>query len=471
MPGLARFDAVVIGAGPAGYLAALRLAQLGRSVAVVERERVGGECLNWGCIPSKALIEVADLVHRTKRLSQLGIEVEVRRISMPELIKWKDSIVAKLVRGIETLFDHYGVTLIRGEGRVKAGRKVEVLSGNGRSEVEAGSVLLAVGSVPVTIPQIPFDGRRVIGFREVLSLEEVPSRLLVVGGGAIGLEMAFAFRKLGSEVTVVELMDRVLPAMDPAVSRAVQRSLERLGVRTLLRSTVSSSEPRGSSVSVRIATPNGELTEDFDRVLVAVGKRAPELPVESSIGLELDQRGFVRVDEAMRTNVEWIWAAGDVTGPPFLAHRAYRQGLVAAESIAGRVTTWAPKSYPVAVFTDPEAASVGMTEEEASRSGRRFRSFVFPLAALGRAHTVGDAEGFVKVLLEEGTDELLGVHVVGPHASELISEASLAMENLMTPDDFLRGVRPHPTFSEALAEAVELALGRPLHVALRKGSS
>ena len=468
---MARFEAVVIGAGPAGYLAALRLAQLGRSVAVVERERVGGECLNWGCIPSKALIEVSDAIERARRLGAFGMELSVQRLSLREVVRWKDSVVERLVRGIETLFDHYGVTLIRGEGRVRSDRRVEVIGAEGKTEVEAGSVLLAVGSVPVSLPQIPFDGKRVIGFKEVLSLEEVPSRMLVVGGGAIGLEMAFAFRKLGAEVTVVELMDRVLPAMDHSVSRAIQRSLERAGIRVLVRSTVTSSEVREDSVRVRISTPEGELVEEFERVLVAVGKRAPELPVDGSLGLERDQKGFVKVDDEMRTDVGWVWAAGDVTGPPFLAHRAYRQGLIAAESMAGKVTTWSPRFYPIAVFTDPEVASVGMTEEEAERAGKRFRSFVFPHSALGRALTVGETEGFVKVLVEEGTGELLGVHVVGPHASELIAEASLALENLMTPEDFLRGVRPHPTFSEALAEAVELALGRPLHIAVRRRAS
>ncbi len=468
---MARFEAVVIGAGPAGYLAALRLAQLGRSVAVVERERVGGECLNWGCIPSKALIEVSDAIERARRLGAFGMELSVQRLSLREVVRWKDSVVERLVRGIETLFDHYGVTLIRGEGRVRSDRRVEVMGAEGKTEVEAGSVLLAVGSVPVSLPQIPFDGKRVIGFKEVLSLEEVPSRMLVVGGGAIGLEMAFAFRKLGAEVTVVELMDRVLPAMDHSISRAIQRSLERAGIRVLVRSTVTSSEVSGDSVRVRFSTPEGELVEEFERVLVAVGKRAPELPVDGSLGLERDQKGFVKVDDEMRTNVGWVWAAGDVTGPPFLAHRAYRQGLIAAESMAGKVTAWAPRFYPIAVFTDPEVASVGMTEEEAERAGKRFRSFVFPHSALGRALTVGETEGFVKVLVEEGTGELLGVHVVGPHASELIAEASLALENLMTPEDFLRGVRPHPTFSEALAEAVELALGRPLHIAVRRRAS
>jgi dihydrolipoamide dehydrogenase len=465
---LVRFDAVVIGAGPAGYLAALRLAQLGRSVAVVERDRVGGECLNWGCIPSKALIEVADALERARRLGAVGVELSVQRISLRDVVRWKNSVVERLVKGIEALFNHYGVTLLRGEGRVRSDRRVEVLGSEGRAEVEAGAVLLAVGSVPIVLPQIPFDGKRVIGFKEVLSLDEVPSKLLVVGGGAIGLEMAFAFRKLGSEVTVVELMDRVLPTMDRSVSRAVQRSLERAGIRVLVRSTVTSSEAKGDSVRVRISTPEGERVEEFERALVAVGKRAPELPVEGSLVLERDQRGFVKVDESMRTSVGWIWAAGDVTGPPFLAHRAYRQGLIAAESIAGEVSTWAPKFYPIAVFTDPEVASVGMTEEEAERAGKRFRSFVFPHSALGRALTVGETEGFVKVIVEEGTGEMLGLHVVGPHASELIAEASLALENLMTLEDFLRGVRPHPTFSEALAEAVELALGRPLHIAVRK---
>jgi dihydrolipoamide dehydrogenase len=259
--------------------------------------------------------------------------------------------------------------------------------------------------------------------------------------------------------------------MDRSVSRAVQRSLERAGIRVLVRSTVTSSEAKGDSVRVRISTPEGERVEEFERALVAVGKRAPELPVEGSLVLERDQRGFVKVEESMRTSVGWIWAAGDVTGPPFLAHRAYRQGLIAAESIAGEVSTWAPKFYPIAVFTDPEVASVGMTEEEAERAGKRFRSFVFPHSALGRALTVDETEGFVKVIVEEGTGEMLGVHVVGPHASELIAEASLALENLMTLEDFLRGVRPHPTFSEALAEAVELALGRPLHIAVRKRAS
>ncbi|MDW8042480.1 MAG: dihydrolipoyl dehydrogenase [Nitrososphaerota archaeon] len=458
------YDLAVIGAGPAGYVAAIRAAQLGLKVAVVERESVGGECLNWGCIPSKAIIGVAEVVHRAEGLKELGVEFGRPRVEMARLIEWKDSVVRRLVTGIESLFRGHGVELVRGEGRVVSRGTVKVQTGSGTQTLEARNVLIATGSAPVELPQIPFDGERVLSFKQVFSIRELPERLLVVGGGAVGLEMATAFRKLGSEVTVVELMDRVLPGMDRSLAAAVQRRLSELGVRVMLNSTVVGHEKLKGSVRARVKGPAGEEVVEAERVLVSVGKRGTGAPVAEGLGVRIDPKGFVVVDEECRTGAGWIWAAGDATGPPFLAHRAYRQGLIAAESVAGRVTTWRPRHYPLAVFTDPEVASVGMTEDEAASSGRRFRSVTFPHAALGRAIAHGDTVGFVKVLVEEESSEVLGVHVAGPHASELISELSVAIENYMTLEDLLRGVHPHPTFSEAIAEAFEAALGRPLHV-------
>ncbi|MCS7117640.1 MAG: FAD-dependent oxidoreductase, partial [Thaumarchaeota archaeon] len=339
------YDLAVIGAGPAGYVAAIRAAQLGLKVVVVERESVGGECLNWGCIPSKTIIGVAEVVHRAERLKEVGVEFGRPRVEMARLIEWKDSVVRRLVTGIESLFRGHGIELVRGEGRALSRGTVKMQSSSGTQTLEARNVLIATGSAPVELPQIPFDGERVLSFKQVFSIRELPERLLVVGGGAVGLEMATAFRKLGSEVTVVEVMDRVLPAMDRFLSAAVQRRLSELGVRVMLNSTVIGHEKLNGSVRVKVKGPAGEEVFEAERVLVSVGKRGTGAPVAEGLGVRVDPKGFVEVDEECRTGAGWIWAAGDATGPPFLAHRAYRQGMIAAESVAGRVTTWRPRHY------------------------------------------------------------------------------------------------------------------------------
>lgn len=445
------------------------MAQLGASVIVVEKESMGGECLNWGCIPSKALIEVANTYHRLEWLRGLGLELRGSRLDLRTVIDWKDGVIRRLRKGIEYLLSFYGASFIYGTAKLLE-RGVEVVSGSSSQVLEADRVVIATGAEPVSLPQVPFDGRRVIGFKEALSLEEVPSKLLVVGGGAVGLELGTAYRKLGSDVTVVEIMENVLPGMDKELSNVVARRLKELGIRLFLRSSVEASHVNGEGVEVTIKTPSGEVKETFDYVLVSVGKRAAEVEGVNVLGIERDGKGFVKVDSRMRTSNELFYAAGDVTGPPFLAHRAYRQGTVAAEAIMGLPTTYEPRAVPLAVFTDPEVASVGMTEEEARRKGIDVAVGRFAFHSLGRALITGDAEGFVKVVFDKVSGRILGVQIAGNHASELIGEASLLLELGATLEE-ADVMRPHPTFSEAITEAVEDALGRPLHKAKRLDKS
>ncbi len=458
-------DLVIIGGGPGGYVAAIRAAQHGREVTLVEAGELGGVCLNRGCIPSKALIDVAEAVHRLPAEAARGLRAGPPHLDMAAFQSWKEQVVGRLRGGVARLLEGAGVKVVRGRARLTGPAAAEVDTDDGRRAIAFRSCILATGSVPVSLPQLPFDGEWVISSTEALSLQEVPRSLAVVGGGYIGLELAVAYRKLGAEVTVVELLDRLLPAVDPELVAVLGRSLERLGITVLLGARATGRVEAAGRPYLRVEAGGAAHAIPADRVLVTVGRR----PASGGLGLEaagvaLDERGFIRVDHAMRTSVPHIYAIGDLTGPPLLAHKASRQGLVAAEAASGRPAAMDVEVIPAVVFTDPEIATAGLTESEARAQGYEVAVGRFPFGASGRALAQGRGEGLAKVVADRESGVLLGVHLVGHEAGSLIGEAGLALELGATATDLALTVHAHPTLPEVLMEAAEVALGFPIHV-------
>lgn len=462
-----RYEACVIGAGPGGYVAAIRLAQLGKKVILVDRDRLGGTCLNYGCIPSKALIAAGTLFERMKRAEEMGIVAEVVRLDMEKLVRWKDGVVQKLGNGIASLLKMNGVELSLGDARFTGTRSIEVKTHKGPAQsIEAEQFIIATGGRPIDLPGLAFDGKTIISSKEALDLVEVPKRLLVVGGGVIGLELGTFFAKVGSQVTVVELMPQLLPGTEIDLVQIVQRALKKRGVAIHLESKVKSATVLGDGTAkVSVETKKGEISIDVDKVLVCVGVRPN---VESlnldAVHVQLSEKKFIKVDHTLRTNVGNIFAIGDVTGGPLLAHRASKQGIVAAEALAGRRSVYDVRAMPGAIFTDPEVATVGMTEAEAEKAGYKPRVGKFPFAASGRALSTGETEGFVKIVADQASDIVLGAAIVGPEASNLIAEAALAIEMGATAEDLALTVHAHPTLPESLMEAAEAVHGRAIHI-------
>ncbi len=452
----------VIGGGPGGYVAALRLARLGKDVILVEREAtLGGVCLNEGCIPSKALIHVADLAHEARAAAAMGLEVDGLRVDLARAVGWKDGVVRRLTAGLATLCAKSGVEVLRGEASFASDRSLQVASEDGVLGVQLEQAVIATGSQPSALPGFEVDGETVIGSREALSLGRVPERLVVLGGGYVGLELGSVYAWLGSRVVVVEVLPALLPALDAEVGEALRRRLGRLGVEVLLGHRAL----RRDGAAVVVAGPDGaERRLEADKVLVTVGRapRTAGLGLEA-IGVARDERGFVRVDRQLRTSVPGIWAVGDSVGGAMLAHKAYQEAKVAAEVIAGAPEELDVTAIPAVVYTDPEVAWVGLSERAARERGHEVVTGSFPLSASGRALTLGAADGFVKAVAEASSGRLLGVVAVGRGVSELMGEATLALEMGAFLEDVGRTVHPHPTLSEALQEAVEAALGRGVH--------
>ena len=458
---------LVIGGGPGGYVAAIRAAQLGIATTLVEGDKLGGTCLNIGCIPSKALIHAAlqfDQARHYAQDSPLGIHVESPRIEIARTVRWKDGIVARLTGGVGSLLKKSGVEVVSGWARIVDGKTVEVTTGAGQGGLRIGCehLLLAPGSVAVALPTMPFGGR-VISSTEALAPPALPQRLVVVGAGYIGLELGTAYRKLGAEVAVVEALDRVLPAYDDELAKPVAASLRRLGVRLHLGCTVQGLNASGDAVRIRDA--QGEESElAADQVLVAVGRR----PRTDGWGLEtllLDMNGrAVRVDDQCRTSMRNVWAIGDVTGEPMLAHRAMAQGEMVAEIIAGRRRHFTPAAIPAVCFTDPELVVVGRTPPEAAQDGLDCISATFPFAANGRALTLESSEGFVRVVARRDNHLIVGWQAVGPGVSELCTAFSHSIEMGARLEDTAGTIHAHPTLGEAVHEAALRALGHALHI-------
>jgi len=467
-----KFDAIVLGGGPGGYVCAIRLAQLGQKVACVELEQVGGICLNWGCIPSKALITNAHHYTKAQHLAAQGIAVGTLSLDVGAMQGWKDGIVNKLTNGIRGLFKANGVTLIEGRGKLTGPRQLEVTRRDGSlTQLEAGrAVVIATGSSTIEVPGFEFDGNQIIGAREAVSLKAIPKRMLVVGGGVIGLELGMVYQAFGAELTVVELTQTLLPGIENEAVKLVEKRITSRGGK-IHKGTRAEGYTRNAdgSVSVKIVCGTESSFINCDVVLVAVGMRPQSrgLGLES-VGVEIDQRGFVKTDEQCATNVPGIYAIGDVSGSPMLAHKASKEGEVCAEAIAGKAAAKDWVAIPGVVFTDPEIGAAGLTEEKAKEKGLDIEIGRFPFAALGRAMALGETEGFVKIVADKKTSRVLGVTIVGPNASDLISEAMLALEMGATAEDLALTMHPHPTLGEAMMEAGAATMGHAVHVAKRR---
>jgi len=464
-------DVAIVGGGPGGYMAAIRAGQLGLKSLVIERSEIGGECLNRGCIPSKALIHAARLYHAlVTEGPEIGVRAENATFDLVATMRWKDEVVAKERAGVQTLLKSAGASVLPGEAKFTGPRSLDVRAPDGGHErVDFTSAVIATGAVPSTIPGFETDGTRVVNAWELLSIPRLPRSLLVLGGGVSGCELGEFLARVGVEVTIVELMPQLLPGLDPDLSRELTGALDRLGVKVRVGTRATKLE-RGDPLALTVEGPAGSETLRAETMFVTVGKRpaSRELGLEDA-GVTFDPKtGFIPVDAQMRTNVPHIYAVGDVARPPMLAHKSYREGIVAAEAIAGRPTRFDFQAMPSVVFTDPELASVGLSREGAAAAGYAVREVRFPYAALGRAHASHATGGWVKVVGDDTSGRLLGVHAAGESVGEYIAEAVHAIEMGSTVRDLALTIHPHPTFSEALQEAALLWLGEPMHVARRR---
>ena len=474
MPEL-RFDAVVIGAGPGGYPAAIRLGQLKVKTCIIEREYMGGVCLNVGCIPSKAVIHASKMYEKMGHAEDIGISIPGKpTIDMKKLQTWKGGVVTKLTSGVRTLLKANGVEIFEGTAKLEKagpdGHRITVTSASGPQTIIAKNVVLATGSRPMEIPGFKIDQKRIIDSTGALALDAVPPRLIVIGGGYIGLELGMVYAKFGSKVTVVEALPRLLASMDKDCVGVVERKLRKMGVEVMLDTKAKSWEEKNGRAVLTVELKDGKTaTVDTDKILLSIGRRpnSENLGLEA-LGVAIDKRGYVIADDHLRTNVGGIYAIGDLNGGMMLAHKATKEGEVVAEVIAGHKAAFDVRTIPAVVFTDPEIATTGLTEDEAKAKGHAtLKVGKFPFAALGRALSVNDTEGFVKVVADAQTGELLGMHIVGNGASDLISEGALAIEMGAVADDLRLTIHPHPTLSEGVMEAAAAALGEAIHVVNR----
>jgi dihydrolipoamide dehydrogenase len=463
-----KYDVIVLGAGPGGYPAAIRSAQLGKKTAIVETKWIGGECLNWGCIPSKALISAANFYHRaTHEAADMGIIIEKSKIDMKKMQEWKQGIQDRLIGGIKQLLKGNKVDIIMGTGKLLSKNTLEVTKDDGSKEViEGDNIIISTGASFISIPGFQIDEQDILSAKGALSLDHVPEELLCIGGGIIGLELGSVFARLGSKVTFVELLDEILPGVEPSLIRILKRKLKKEGVVFHTASTAKGFTKKGNGkLEVDVETKKeGMIKISADKILLAVGKKAltKDIGIEN-LGIKTD-RGYIIVDTKLRTNVPNIYAVGDCTGMPFLAHRATKQGIVAAEVIAGKSSEFDVKSMPGAIFTEPEIAFTGLSESQAKEQGFEIITGRVPFAISGKAMAHQLTDGFVKVIVDKKTEVILGVEMVGPEVSNLISEASLAIEMGATAEDLGFTVHPHPTLPEVLMEACEAALGKAVHV-------
>jgi len=454
---------LVIGAGPGGYVCAIRAGQLGVDTVVVDRAALGGTCLNVGCIPSKALIHAADEFHRIaapEGLREMGISAPGPAIDLTATMDWKDGIVTRLTGGVAALLRKAGVRVVLGEATMRDGKTAVVETAEGPLLIRAEVLVLATGSAPVQLASLPFGGH-VIGSAEALALRDVPERLTVVGGGYIGLEMGMAFAKLGSKVTVVEAGPRILPQYDAELTRPVSRKLADLGVRVLTQAKAGGVSDAGA---LTVSGPGGDEDIPSDKILVTVGRR-PLIDAAGIPDLRLAMTGpFIKIDDQCRTSMRGVYAIGDITGEPMLAHRAMAQGEMVASIVAGQSKVWDRRAMPTVCFTDPEIVAVGLSPDAAREAGYHVVTGLFPFAANSRAMTTGREDGFVRVTAREGSGEILGIHAVGAGVSEMAASFALAMEMGAGLEDVAGTVHAHPTRGEAFHEACLRALGHALHV-------
>ncbi|MGC8788145.1 MAG: dihydrolipoyl dehydrogenase [Anaerolineae bacterium] len=458
-----RPDIAIIGAGPGGYVAALRAAQLGAKVVLIEKDKLGGVCLNWGCIPTKTLLRTAEVLKLAQEAAEYGVLVDGVRLDWPAAQKRKDGVVRRLTGGVKFLLEKAGVQLLPGTARFVSPTALEVAGTSGQERVEAKDYVIATGSRPASLPIPGLEGPGVLTSDDALALDTLPESLLVIGAGPIGVEFATLFRACDVQVTLVELLPRVLPTLDEDLGAEVERTLKKAKVAIYTGSQVSKVEAKNGKYAVTIQGTKQQTVVEVDKILVAVGRRpnVEGLGLET-LGVQVEKAG-IKVDEFMRTNVPHVYAVGDVTGGILLAHVAMHEGVVAVENAMGLQRAMNYAAVPSCVFTTPEVASVGLSEEQAKQQGYDVRVGKFPFRGNGKALAHGEYEGLVKIVAESKYGQVLGVHIVGPHASDLIQEGTLALTLEATLDELEVTIHPHPTLSEAVAEAALAAKGRALH--------
>lgn len=465
------FDAVVIGAGPGGYPCAIRLAQLGKKTAIIEKENFGGVCLNVGCIPSKALIHAASEYHKSlHEFEEMGISVSKPKVDLKKMQEWKGSVVKKLTGGVGQLLKMNGVEIIKGTATFKDAKTLEITTSAGKETVSAKDFVIATGSRVAEIPTLPFNGKNIISSTEALELTELPKNLLVLGGGFIGLEIGIVYAKLGSKVTIVEALDQILSTVDKELVMMVERKMKTFGMTVMTGTKALGLKDKNPEKAITLhleveSKDKKKETLEADVILVSVGRKPNSNGLNlEKLGVKLDQRGNVLTDKQCKTNIPGIWAIGDVAGAPQLAHRATMDGTIAAAAIAGQKAFKDYKAVPWAVFCDPEIAVAGLTEKEAAEKGIKTKSGKFPFAALGKAIATNSTDGFIKVVVNEKDDSIVGVHIVGPEAANLIAEATLAIEMGATVEDLARTIHTHPTLPEGFPEAAEVIHNKAIHI-------
>jgi len=462
-----KFKAVVIGGGPGGYVCAIRLSQLGIKTACVEsKDTLGGTCLNIGCIPSKNLLNFSEKFYSAKNFSNLGIEVEKLKLNLGKVMKNKDKAVDVLTKGIEFLFKKNKVTYYKGIASFKSSNKISVISSkNKETIIDAENVIISTGSEPASLPGIKFDEKVIVSSTGALSLNTVPKKMVVIGGGYIGLEMGSVWSRLGSEVHVIEFLDHITPGMDKEISKEFMKILQKQGINFHLETKVESIKKNNKGVIILTSNKNKKkISFDCDVVLISVGRKPNTKNLNlSSIGIILDEKKRIKTDKNFKTNIKNIYAIGDVIEGPMLAHKAEEEGIAVAELLAGQSGHVNYDVIPGVIYTSPEVASVGKTEEQLKELKIKYKVGKFPFLANSRAKAINEPEGFVKILADEKTDKVIGVHIIGPHAGEMIAEMAIAMEFGASSEDIARTCHAHPTFSEAIKEAALSVDKRAIH--------
>ncbi len=456
-----RYDVIIIGAGPAGYPCAIRLGQLNRKVLVIESKLLGGLCLNWGCIPTKALSYAAEMTDTFAKAKRMGYKIKSEGIDIEQLKTWKDTVVKRLRTGIGFLFKSHDIEYISGFGKLVSEQEVEVRSSDSTTIYEADNIVVATGTTVTALPGIDFDHELIIDTDDALALRDIPRRMLVIGAGASGSEMATIYARLGSDVTVVEMMEQILPGMDRELCGSLMKILQKSGIKIQLKSLVTDVKKANRQLTVVIKGEK-QTTDVFDKVLVTVGRR-PDDSAFKDISLKTDSKGFVVVNDTLRTNCKSVFAIGDIVGAPLLAHKATKQGITLAEIICGLEEKLHVQSIPSCVFTLPPLSSVGLTEEQAREKCDKIRIGRFPFRALGKAVAMAETEGMVKIIGDEdGT--LLGVHILGAESPSLIGEGIIAIDRNVKVEELAASIHPHPTLTEAVAEAAENFYKKAIHI-------
>ncbi len=457
------YKIAIIGGGPGGYVAAIRAAQLGAKVAVIEKDQLGGTCLNRGCIPTKALVSAVETIHNIKKSEEFGIKVDSPVVDFARMMERKDQVVQRLITGINFLFKKNKINLLEGTGKLISPNEVEVTTKDGTvDKITAENIIIATGSSPALIPSLGYDGERVITSDEALELKEIPKRLLIIGGGVIGCEFACIFAELGTEITIVDVMPSILPGVDKEVSRQMQSLFKRRGIK--IKTGTGIQEVRKTQDDVTAVLEGGEEIS-ADKILISIGRsfNTRGLGLET-VGVEMGSKGEMVINSKLQTNIPHIYAIGDITNKIQLAHVASAQGITAVENIMGTQKEMNYDVVPGCIFTSPEIAGVGITSQETEEQGIAVKSGKFPFMALGKALAAGETDGFVKILADASSDRVLGVHIIGPHATDLIAEATLAIQLGATTAQLAGTIHAHPTLAEAVMEAAEAVHGRSIHI-------